>query len=89
MVDFIETSVYDLARVTEFIHYIKPMFKDWVVIGIEKIQPLDLSIVLHLTKRHSKSHGDDRSEREVLILSAEYIYEHQYWKGNKDDKDRV
>lgn len=89
MANFIDTSIYDLARITEFIHYIKPMFKDWIVIGIEKVQPLDRSIVFHLTKRPSKVLKGSSSEREVLILSAEYIYDHQYWKGNKDDKDCV
>lgn len=89
MVDFAEVSIYDLARITEFVHYIKPGLKDWIVTGVEKFRPLDMSIVFHLTKVPSKVPKGSPIEKELLILSGEFIYEHQFWKRNDNDEDRV
>ena len=45
---FAEASVLDLKRATDFIHYIKPAFKDSIVYAIEKSKPFDMNVVFHL-----------------------------------------
>ena len=82
MVEFANASIADLTNATRFLHHIRPSFKSKLVIGIEKAQPMDQSVVFHLTKRKVEE-GEKRSEEdnEIFILSAEYILEHPYWKG--------
>ncbi len=76
---FAEASVLDLKRATDFIHYIKPAFKDSIVYAIEKSKPFDMNVVFHLM---SIKETDKQSEnRSILMISAEYILEHAYWKG--------
>lgn len=82
MVEFADTSVQDLVRMTQFLHHINPSLRDKLVYALEKAQPMDQSVVFHLMKRKVEE-GETRSEddNEIFILSAEYILEHPYWKG--------
>lgn len=79
---FVDASVLDLARATQFLHHIKPSLQNKLVFGIEKALPFDQSVVFHLTERNK-----DREEREnsIFMLSAEYILEHPYWEGILSD----
>lgn len=81
MVEFVNVSVQELARATQFLHHIRPAFRDKLVCAIEKAQPMDQSVVFHLIKRKLEE-GEVRSkdDMEVFILSAEYITEHPYWR---------
>lgn len=85
MTEFADASMLDLARATQFIHHIKPSFRSKLVIGIEKAQPMDQCVVFHLMKRKMEE-GEKRSaeDNEIFMLSAEYILEHPYWKGQND-----
>jgi len=87
MVDFADSSVDDLSRATQFLHHIKPNFRNKLVYGIEKPQPLDQSVVFHLMERKIPE-GEKRTDehKSIFILSAEYILEHPFWKGGKNDK---
>lgn len=82
MVEFVDISVMDLVRITEFIHQIRPKLRDKVVIAIEKAQPLDQSVVFHLKTMKSKNNEPDTDDKELFIISAEYILEHPFWKGS-------
>lgn len=75
MTEYLDFSVADLARATLFIHHIKPSFKTHFVHGVEKPGPSDQSLVFHLTNTEDKTNDD------VVILSAEFIRDHQYWKS--------
>jgi hypothetical protein len=87
MVDFVDASVQDLAKSTQFLHLINPKLKDRLVCAIEKAQPMDQSVVFHLIPRNLDP-GVERTVDmiETFILSAEYILEHPYWKGKYNDK---
>lgn len=83
MVEFAETSIEDLAKSTAFLHHIKPSLQDKLVYGIEKHKPLDRNVIFHLMPRNVKSGHVTKDMLEVFMLSAEYIIEHSYWKGDK------
>lgn len=85
MVEFVDASILDLARATQFLHYIKPSLKDKLVYGIEKAKPFDRSVVFHLTDRKSKDDKEDLNNSQLFILSAEYILDHPIWKGELGD----
>ncbi len=74
---FAEASVLDLKRATDFIHHIKPTLKDSIVYAIEKSKPFDMNVVFHI----ANIKDTDAKDRSVLMISAEYILEHAYWKG--------
>lgn len=76
--EFADTSVFDLARATGFIHYIRPSLKGKIVCAIEKSKPLDMNVIFHL--KDIKEDADKTDNRSILMLSAEYIIEHSYWK---------
>jgi predicted ribosome quality control (RQC) complex YloA/Tae2 family protein len=82
MVEFVDASVLDLVRATQFLHYIKPSLRDKLIYGIEKAKPFDRSVVFHLTDRKSKG---DKENTELFILSAEYILEHPIWRESEND----
>lgn len=82
MAELVDASPLDLARATQFIHYIRPSLRDKLVYGIEKAMPFDQSVVFHLTDRKKV---EDKRETSIFMLSAEYILEHPYWKGLKND----
>lgn len=81
MVEFADATVMDLVRATEFIHHIRPKLKDKIVVGIEKARPLDQSVVFHLKKMMAKQDEPDTDDKELFIISAEYILEHSFWKA--------
>jgi hypothetical protein len=87
MVEFADASVQDLINATQFLHYIKPSLRDKLVCAIEKAQPMDQNVVFHLIKRKVEE-GEERSKDdiELFMLSAEYILNHPYWKGETNDK---
>lgn len=76
MVKFVEMSIVDLVGITEFIHQIKPTTCDLFVFGIEKAQPLDQSVVFHMVHKDQ----DRRDEKQLVIISAQYITDHPFWK---------
>lgn len=78
-VEFVETSVLDLVHSTEFLHRIKPSLTDKFVFGIEKAKPDDRSIVFHMIDRHR--------EKTIIILSAQYMLEHEYWKKEERENE--
>lgn len=81
MVEFVDASVIDLVNATEFLHYIKPSTVDWFVFGIEKTQPMDQSVVFHVVHRDKQQ----RDEKQTVILSAQYIVDHPFWKKDKEN----
>lgn len=84
MPEFVEASVLDLIRSTQFLHCIKPSLKNMMVLAIEKAQPFDRSVVFHLVSRPGET--EERTEQ-LFILSSEYILEHTFWKGQYNDKN--
>lgn len=86
MVEFADSSTNDLVRATQFLHHIKPTYRNKLVIGIEKPQQLDHSVVFHLIERKLPE-GETRSDehKSIFMLSAEYILEHPFWKGLTND----
>lgn len=82
MVEFANATSADLIGATRFLHHINPSLKNLMVFGIEKAQPFDRSVVFHLTSIPSKT--EERIEQ-MVILSAEYILEHPFWKGQYND----
>ena len=83
MVEFVEASVLDLVKATQFLHIIKPSLQDKLVCGIEKAQPFDQSVVFHLTDRKVKE-GEPKKENQIFLLSSEYILEHPFWRTEND-----
>lgn len=79
MVEFVDLSVMDLVRASQFIHLIKPSFQDKLVCGIEKAQPFDQSVVFHLTTRDPNP-DEKETANTIFLLSAEYMIEHPFWK---------
>jgi|LakMenEpi03Aug12_release.lakeMendotaPanAssembly.Ray.scaffolds.fasta_scaffold06276_24 hypothetical protein len=77
MVEFVDVAISDLVSVTKFLRSINPSFKDKLVVGIEKPQSMDRSVVFHLSSK------EDVEEDIIFMLCAEYILEHPYWKQNK------
>jgi hypothetical protein len=73
MVEFVDVSIEDLVNATEFVHHLRPDFRDMMVMAIEKAQPLDQNVVFHLSSRKS-------DDKRLFILAAEYIVEHPYWQ---------
>lgn len=86
MAEFVDASILDLVRATQFIHHIRPSLQDKLVCAIEKAKPMDQSVVFHLMKRKVEE-GEKRStdDIEYFILSSEYILEHSYWKEQNDE----
>ena len=86
MVEFTDSSILDLSRVTQFLHQINPSLRDKLVFAIEKALPMDQSVVFHLVDRKIPE-GQKRTEDNcsMFMLSTEYILEHPYWKGNSND----
>ena len=78
--EFADTSVFDLARATGFIHYIRPSLKGKIVCAIEKSKPLDMNVVFHLKDIKEDEAIYKTDNRSILMISAEYIIEHSYWK---------
>jgi hypothetical protein len=85
MVEFADTSVIDLVNVTQFLHEVKPSTKDMFVFGIEKAQSLDQSVVFHLVHRDPERRKNE--EKELVILSAQYIIDHPFWQ--KEEQSNV
>ena len=86
MIEFANSSIYDLVRATQFLHHIRPSFRNKLVYAIEKPQPMDQNVAFHLIDRNV-TEGETRSKEDdqIFLLSAEYILEHSYWKGQKND----
>ena len=86
MVEYASASVLELSRATQFLHSIKPSLRDRVVFAIEKTQPFDQSVVFHLVERKIPE-GVKRGKEHcsVFLLSAEYILEHPFFKGDDND----
>lgn len=83
MVEFVDASILDLVKATEFLYYIKPSLKGKFVFGIEKAQPFDRSVVFHLRSLNKDS---VENEDELFILSSEYILTHSFWNGTEYEK---
>ena len=77
-VEFIELSVLDLIQATEFIHHIRPAFSDKFVSNIEKAKPNDQNVVFHLASL--KKDENNKRETLLMLLSTEYMLEHEFWK---------
>jgi hypothetical protein len=86
MIEFADSSILDLIRATQFLHYIKPSLRDKLIYALEKPRPSDRSVVFHLMDRKVPE-GEKRTEENtsIFILSAEYILEHPFWKGTSND----
>lgn len=84
MVEFVDLSVIDLVRASQFIHRINPSFRDKLVCGIEKAQPFDQSVVFHLVDREPNPDEKERTNT-IFLLSAEYMIEHPFWKESTND----
>jgi len=54
MVEFVDVSILDLVKSTEFLHHIRPSFRDKLVYGIRKPADTDRSIVFYLMSRNSE-----------------------------------
>lgn len=80
MVEFADTTPEELVNVTFFLHAIKPSTRDMFVYGIEKAQPMDQSVVFHLVHRDKQQ----RDEKQTVILSAQYIIDHPFWKKDEE-----
>ena len=80
MTEFVDATVLELVRMTEFIHLIKPSTKDKLVYGLKKPTDTDRSIVFYLMPIETKD-GDKSTEADIetVILSADYIVEHPFW----------
>ena len=78
MVEFVDASILDLAKSTEFLHHIRPSFRDKLVYGIRKPADTDRSIVFYLMSRNSEEKRTE-ADVETFILSSEYILEHPFW----------
>ena len=79
--EFAETTSKDLKKATDFIHYIRPALVDKIVYAIEKSKPFDMNVVFHLKSTKEDEVETKTDNRSILMLSAEYIIEHTYWKG--------
>jgi len=86
MVEYSDATTLELSRATQFLHLIKPALRDKIVYAIEKAQPFDQSVVFHLAYRKVQE-GVKRSEEHysIFMLSAEYILEHPFFKGDDND----
>jgi hypothetical protein len=86
MVEFVEASVLELIKMTEFIHTIRPSTKNKFVYGLKKPADTDRSIVFYLMPRQNKD-GVEATEADVetVILSADYIVEHPFWNEEKNN----
>lgn len=78
--EFAETTKKDLKKATDFIHYIRPTLVDKIVYAIEKSKPLDMNVIFHLKSTKEDNVEIQTDNRSILMLSAEYIIEHTYWK---------
>lgn len=78
--EFAETTKKDLKKATDFIHYIRPTLIDKIVYAIEKSKPLDMNVIFHLKSTKEDDVETQTDNRSILMLSAEYIIEHTYWK---------
>jgi len=78
MVEFVDVSILDLVKSTEFLHHIRPSFRDKLVYGIRKPADTDRSIVFYLMPRNSEEKRTE-ADVETFILSSEYILEHPFW----------
>jgi hypothetical protein len=85
MVEFVETSILDLARSTQFLHVIKPDLKDKLVYAIEKAQPFDRNVVFHLIPRKKEDGERSNDDSSIFMIASEYILEHPFWKGVDND----
>jgi hypothetical protein len=84
MVEFVETSILELVKMTEFVHLVKPSLKDKLVYALKKPEKTDRSAVFYLMPMNI----DDAAELtdndiETVILSAEFIVEHPFWNKGK------
>jgi len=78
MVEFVDASILDLAKSTEFLHHIRPSFRDKLVYGIKKPADTDRSVVFYLMPRNSEEKRTE-ADVETFIFSSEYILEHPFW----------
>lgn len=78
--EFAETTKKDLKKATDFIHYIRPTLVDKIVYAIEKSKPFDMNVVFHMKNSKEDDVESKIDNRSILMLSAEYIIEHTYWK---------
>ncbi len=80
MTEFVDATVLELVRMTEFIHLIKPSTKDKLVYGLKKPADTDRSIVFYLMPRPTEDgFKSTEADIETVILSADYIVEHPFW----------
>ena len=77
MVEFVDSSVLELIKMTEFLHMIKPSTKNKLVYGVKKPADTDRSIVFYLMP--SQNEEGVETDIETVILSADYITEHPFW----------
>ncbi len=77
MVKFVDVSLPDLVRATQFLHYVKPCLQDKVVYAMEEPKPYDQNVVFHLM-------GKNNDNSDICMLSAQYIIEHPYWRELND-----
>lgn len=87
MTNFIEASILDLVRWTQFVHDVKPSFKNKLVYGIEELKPGDRNIKFHLMNRVKETEYEEDEETDVFMLSAEYILE--YYGELTDDANNL
>jgi len=84
MVEFVDVSILDLVKSTEFLHHIRPSFRDKLVYGIRKPADTDRSIVFYLMSRKLPKEKRTEADVETFILSSEYILEHPF--GTKENQ---
>ena len=80
---FIEASILDLAKWTQFVHSVRPSFRNKLVFGIEETKDGDRNVKFHLMNR-KKETDEDSEETEIFMVAAEYILEY-YGKDVEDD----
>lgn len=81
MVEYEETSVFDLVKYTMALHKIKPSLQDKLVFAIQKPQPGDRNVIFHLMNRVA-ANDDEDEETEIFMISPDYLLE---YFGIKDD----
>jgi len=83
MVEFVDASILDLAKSTEFLHHIRPSFRDKLVYGIKKPADTDRSVVFYLMPRNSE---EKRTEADVETFIC---HQNTFWNihfGTKENQ---
>ena len=80
MVEYADASIEDLAKTTEFLHFVKPSLSDKLVYKIGKPKPTDRSIIFYLMPLFMESgYKLVKEDLDTFMLSAEFITDHPFW----------